>query len=247
MSKSKALKPKVTARRNFFQDIYHNHAQQFDRLVAREDRQGNLFGALNDIRPLHGLKVVEFGAGTGRITRLLSVLVDQVYAFDIEESMLRQAAGAMRASGMTNWRLALGDNGRMPVASGCADLVIEGWSFAHVIGWYPNEWRARTDAMLSEMERVLKPGGAAILIETMGTGRRQPLAPSASLRALYDHWQAARGFAFRWIRTDYQFASLEEADELMRFFFGDEMADDCLDGESLIVPECTGIWWKRFA
>ncbi|MCY3979267.1 MAG: class I SAM-dependent methyltransferase, partial [Chloroflexi bacterium] len=181
----------MTARRKFFQDIYHNQAEQFDRLVAREDRQGNLFGALNDIRPLHGLKVVEFGAGTGRITRLLSVLVDRVYAFDIEEAMLRQAAGAMRASGMTNWRLALGDNGRMPVASGCADLVIEGLSFAHVLGWYPNDWRARTDAMLSEMERVLKPGGAAILIETMGTGRRQPLAPSPSLRALYDHWQAA--------------------------------------------------------
>ena len=240
------LESNVTSRRNFFQDIYRNQAEQFDRLVAREDRQGNLIAALHEIRPLHGLKVVEFGAGTGRITRLLSVLVDQVCAVDIEESMLRQAASAMRASGMTNWRLALGDNGQMPVASGCADLVIEGWSFAHVIGWYPDDWRARSDAMLAEMERILKPGGVAILIETMGTGRRQPLAPSASLRKLYEYWQVEHGFDFRWIRTDFQFASPAEADELMRFFFGDETADDCLDGEKLIVPECTGIWWKQF-
>lgn len=237
----------MTSRRKFFQDIYRNQAEQFDCLVAREDRQGKLFAALNDIRPLHGLRVVEFGAGTGRVTRQLSVVVGSVYAFDIEASMLAQADSAMRASGMTNWRLALGDNGRMPVASDRADLVIEGWSFAHVIGWYPNDWLARTDAMLAEMKRILKPGGTAILIETMGTGRRQPLAPSASLRKLYDYWQEKHGFAYRWIRTDYQFASPEEADDLIRFFFGEEIADDCLDGENVIVPECTGIWWKRFA
>lgn len=237
----------MTARRDFFQNIYRNQAGQFERLVAREDMHGNLFAALDDIRPLRGLKVVEFGAGTGRVTRLLSVTVDSVLAVDIEASMLRRADAAMRATGMTNWRLALGDNGRMPVASACADLVVEGWSFAHVIGWHPGDWRARTDAMLAEMERILKPGGSAILIETMGIGKRQPEAPSPALAQLYDYWREQRGFSHRWIRTDFQFASPQEAEELMRFFFGDDMADACLDGETVIVPECTGIWWKNFA
>ena len=237
----------MSLRRNFFQDIYRNRARQFERLVAREDRHGNLFAALNDIRPLQGLKVVEFGAGSGRVTRQLSVMVDTVYAFDIEPSMMRQAASAMRTSGMANWTLSLGDNARMPVASGCADLVVEGWSFAHVIGWYPQDWLARTDMMLAEMERILKPGGTAILIETMGTGRRQPQAPSAKLAQLYDYWQAEAGYSYRWIRTDFQFASPQEADELMRFFFGDELADACLDEDTVIVPECTGIWWKNIA
>lgn len=236
----------MSSRRDFFQDIYRYRAHQFDRLVAREDRQGNLFAALNDIRPLDGLRVVEFGAGTGRITRMLSVLVDQVYALDIEEPMLRQADHVMRASGMSNWRLALGDNCRMPVASDSADLVIEGWSFAHVVGWYPQDWIARTDMMLAEMERILKPGGAAILIETMGTGKRRPLAPSANLAALYDYWEREWGYSYRWIRTDFQFAAPQEADELMRFFFGDELADECLEADTVIVPECTGIWWKQF-
>lgn len=236
----------MSARRDFFQDIYHQQAEQFERLVAREDRHGNLFAALHDIRPLAGLRVVEFGAGTGRITRLLSVLVDQVFAFDIEAPMLRQADSAMRATGMTNWRLAQGDNGRMPVASRCADLVIEGWSFAHVVGWHPQDWLERTDMMLAEMQRILKPGGVAILIETMGTGRRRPLAPSGKLAELYRYWEQEHCFSYRWIRTDFQFASPEEADELMRFFFGDEMADECLDGDTVIVPECTGVWWKQF-
>lgn len=161
--------------------------------------------------------------------------------------MLMRAGKAMRETGMTNWRLALGDNSRMPVASDCADLVIEAWSFAHVIGWHPDDWRARTDAMLAEMERILKPGGSAILIETMGTGRRQPQAPSAKLAQLYDYWQRECGFTYRWIRTDFQFASPQEADELMRFFFGDDLADACLDCDTVIVPECAGVWWKHVA
>ena len=234
----------MSARRDFFQDIYRNRAAQFDRLVAREDVHGNLFGALSEIAPLAGLDVVEFGAGTGRLTRLLSVIVGRIFAFDIEPAMLLQADAAMRASGMTNWCLALGDNARMPIASGCADLVIEGWSFAHVIGWYPGDWLARTDAMLAEMARILKPGGTAVLIETLGTGRRRP-QPTDKLARLYRHWQERHGFDSRWIRTDYQFASPAEANELTRFFFGDALADECLAEGQVMLPECTGIWWKR--
>lgn len=237
----------MTKRRDFFQEIYHSQAERFDRLVAREDAHGNLIAAVNEIRPLHGLDVVEFGAGTGRLTRQLSVIVDSVFAFDLEQSMIRRAQGVMRDTGTINWRLALGDNSQMPVASDCADLVIEGWSFAHVIGWHPDDWLARTDAMLAEMERILKPGGSAILIETMGTGRRQPKAPTAKLAQLYDYWRQAWGYSYRWIRTDFQFASPQEADELMRFFFGDELADARLDSDTVIVPECTGIWWKHKA
>lgn len=227
-----------------FLKIYRNRANYYDRLVAREDQRGNLFGALNDIRPLEGLRVVEFGAGTARLTRLLTSQARYVHSFDIEPTMLEVAATNMRETGMTNWSLAIGDNRRMPVAQSCADLAIEGWSFAHAREWHPNAWREQTDRMLAEMARVLKPGGTAILIETMGTGRRQPLA-SANLRQLYDHWEQERGFSYRWIRTDYQFASPQEADELMRFFFGDDLASTCLDGKSVIVPECTGIWWKH--
>lgn len=235
----------MSARRDFFRNIYRNQAEQFDRLVAREDAQGNLFGALSEILPpLEGMDVVEFGAGTGRLTRLLSVIVDRIFSFDIEPAMLKQASAALPASGMTNWHLALGDNAQMPIAPACADLVIEGWSFAHVIGWYPNDWLARTDAMLAEMTRILKPGGAAILIETLGTGRRRP-QPTDKLARLYRHWRERHQFESRWIRTDYQFASPEEADELTRFFFGDELADECLAGNDVILPECTGIWWKR--
>ena len=232
--------------RDHFREIYRRQADMYERLVAREDQHGNLFEALIDIVPLQGLDVVEFGAGTGRLTRLLSLMARRVSAFDIEPAMLAEASLMLPTTGMSNWSLAIGDNSRMPVASNCADLVIEGWSFAHVMEWHPRQWRGRVDAMLAEMRRILKPGGMALLIETLGTGRRRPQAPTPELARLYHYWESSCGFNMRWIRTDFQFASRSEADELTRFFFGDAMADECLSPSSVILPECTGIWWRRF-
>lgn len=227
--------------------IYRHRAADFERLVAREDFQGNLFAALNDIRPLDGLDVVEFGAGTGRLTRMLSVQVRQIHAFDIERAMLAEARVNMLKSGMSNWSLAQADNARMALAPGCADLVIEGWSFGHSMHWHRADGLRQVDAMLAEMRRILRPGGVAILIETMGTGQRRPVAPSRALSTLYDYWRDVHRFQYRWIRTDFHFASPAEADELLRFFFGDHDAAAWLSPGQVIVPECTGIWWRQYS
>ena len=50
-------------------------------------------------------------------------------------------------------------------------------------------------------------------------------------------------FSRVWIRTDYRFASLLEAVDMTRFFFGDELADRVASEGLVILPECTGIWW----
>ena len=226
--------------------IYRHRAADFERLVAREDYQGNLFAALNDIRPLDGLDVVEFGAGTGRLTRLLSVQARRIHAFDLEPAMLAEAQINMLRTGMNNWSLALADNARMSLVAGCADLVVEGWSFGHTVHWQRADGLRQVDAMLAEMRRILRPGGVAILIETMGTGQRQPAAPSQELAKLYDYWRGEKGFQYRWIRTDFHFASPAEADELLRFFFGDHDAAAWLSPDQVIVPECTGIWWRQY-
>lgn len=226
--------------------FYRRQADLYEHLVARQDGRGNLFAALNEIRRLDELQVVEFGAGTGNLTRLLAAQARRVFAFDIEPAMLMRAQSILDASGMTNWSLAIGDNARMPVASHSADLVIEGWSFGHVLDWHADDWRRQSAQMLAEMRRILKPGGVAILIEDLGVGLRQPQAPGAAADRLYAYWREERGYAQRWIRTDYHFASPAEADKLTRFFFGNALADAGLAGGKVILPECTGIWWKHF-
>lgn len=228
-----------------FQNIYAHDAERYERLIAREDQRGNLFQTLMDIHPFDGKTVVEFGAGTGRLTRIMSVLVDYIHAFDNAPAMLREGYRVLSETGMENWSFSQADNRQMPVASHSADIVIEGWSFAHVMGWYPESWQQETDAMLSEMQRIAKADSTLILIETMGTGNRKPAPPNEDLAKLYQYWENEHSFQYQWIRTDYQFESVAEADELIRFFFGDEMADTLVADKNIIVPECTGVWWKQ--
>ncbi|HLV36293.1 MAG TPA: class I SAM-dependent methyltransferase [Spirillospora sp.] len=229
-----------------FQDIYASKAAQYDELVSREDYQGNILPALADIRPLAGLEVIEFGAGTGRLTRLLAPHVKSIRAFDNAPHMLEIARATLEATGTANWTLEVGENHNLPAPDNSADLAIAGWSFGHQTGWNPDGWRESIGAALAEMQRVLRPGGTAIILETQGTGSETPNPPAPAL-AEYYHWlETEHGFSYRWIRTDYQFASVPEADQLTRFFFGDKLADRIVREQLVILPECTGIWWRTF-
>jgi ubiquinone/menaquinone biosynthesis C-methylase UbiE len=227
-----------------FHEIYAQHADQYDALVSREDYQGNLLPALEAIRPLAGLEVVEMGAGTGRLTRLLAPHVKFIRAYDMSAHMLATAEASLRAMGADNFSVQPADNAHIPAESASADLSIAGWSFGHSTAWQSENWREVIGAAVGEMLRVLRANGTAIIIETLGTGRDTPGPPSEGLAAYYAWLESEHGFARTEIRTDLQFASLDEADSLMRFFFGDAMGDLVRQNHWLIVPECTGIWHR---
>ena len=227
-----------------FETIYSHHALQYDALVSREDYLGHILPALEGIRPLAGLEVVEFGAGTGRLTRLLLPLVKSVRAFDVSQHMVLMAVETLKSLG-DNWETALGDIRNMPVDDNAADLTIAGWSLGHLTGWHPDNWREEIGCALREMLRIARPGGTVIILETMGTGHEQPVPPTSALAAYYNVLETEYGFSYDWIRTDYRFQSLAEANTLTRFFFGDALADRVVAEELVILPECTGIWWKH--
>ena len=89
----------------------------------------HLLPALDAICALSGLEVVEFGAGTGRLTRLLTPHVHTIRAYDVSPHMLATGRETLLATGTDNWTLAVADNRWLPEAATSADLVIEGWSF----------------------------------------------------------------------------------------------------------------------
>ena len=65
------------------------------------------------------------------------------------------------------------------------------------------------------------------------------------LPVFYEHLETALDFRRKWIRTDCKFDSDEEAEKSIRFFFGDSLANRVAAERLTIVPECTGIWWKK--
>jgi ubiquinone/menaquinone biosynthesis C-methylase UbiE len=158
--------------------------------------------------------------------------------------MLEEAWWQLNRTGCHNVSLALADNRQLPLVAGCADLAIEGWSFGHLTAWYPDSWRAEITGAVDEMLRVLRPAGTAIILETLGTGRQDPQPPATSLAEFYEYLEHKRGFNRTWLRTDYQFDSLSEAEELIRFFFGEELARRVVEEKWVVLPECTGLWWR---
>ena len=227
-----------------FKRIYREQADQYERLVSREDYQENIEKALKKILPFDNLDVIDLGTGTGRLTLLLSPYVRHIVAFDISPHMLSVAKSLLEGSGHFNWDIAAADNRQLPSPPQTADLVIAGWSLGHSVGWYPDSWKQEIGRAIMEMQRVQRPGGTIIILETLGTNQEFPQAPTLELAAFHTWLEKENGFSRTWIRTDYQFVSVQEAVELTRFFFGDEMADDILSKDIHIVPECTGIWWR---
>jgi len=225
-----------------YHEIYAQHADRYERLVAREDYQRRILPALREIRPLEGLDVVDLGAGTGRLSCLLAPLVQSLTLLDASSHMLDYAASKLTRLGMDNWQVQVADNRCLPVDDETADLAISGWSLGYLVGEHPESWQEELEVALSEMRRVLRPGGTIAILETLGTGHETPYPPTEGLAAYY-RFLEGMGFNSTWIRTDYRFESLDEAEALVRFFFGDELAAQVLENEWVILPECTGIWW----
>ena len=224
-------------------EIYAKHADKYELLVAREDYQGNIFPTLNRIRSMDNLDVVELGAGTGRLTCMLAPVVKSIHAFDTSQHMLDAAMAKLEASGLHNWEVGVADNRELPLEDQLADVAISGWSLCYAAIWCQGVWHEELGKALAEMKRVLRPGGTIIVLETLGTGHETPHRYDELkdyLAYLEEH-----GFSSAWILTDYRFETLAEAEELARFFFGDEMADKVVEEKWVILPECTGIWWLR--
>lgn len=225
-----------------YRDVYARHADRYDALVAREDRDGNLPRALAEVAPGDALDVVETGAGTGRVTRLLAPRARSIRAFDAAPAMIAQARAALGHLAHVSFDVAAHD--ALPVGPASADLAVEGWAFGHAVGWNPGAWRDDVRRYVDALARTLRPGGRLVLIETMGTGVEAPFAGGHSLEPFHAFVTGELGFAHRGVRTDYGFASVDEAAEALSFFFGERMAARVRDNGWAAVPEWTGVYWR---
>jgi ubiquinone/menaquinone biosynthesis C-methylase UbiE len=230
--------------------IYREHAAEYDALVSAEDCDGNLVPAIAAVARLDGAFVVDVGTGTGRVARMLLSRARHIIGVEPQEAMLavaraRLADAARDARAWAEVELHRASAHALPVADGVADLAIAGWVFGHFRHWMPERWREDVARALAEMNRVVRPGGAIVIVETLGTGRDEadgPTPPNAALAEYYAWLESAHGFTRAAIRTDYSFRDVETAARICGFFFGDSMAKTIRERGSSRVPEWTGVW-----
>ncbi|HLY26999.1 MAG TPA: methyltransferase domain-containing protein, partial [Aggregatilineales bacterium] len=177
--------------------------------------------------------------------RLLADCGAHVVGSDQSAAMLGVAWRRMEPSRASQVCLLQADGRAVPVKGGWAKMAIAGWVYGHFVEWYRDRWQAEIARALTELERTLERGGRTILIETLGTGHQEPQAPTDGLERYYRWLEAEQSFRHEWVRTDYLFASVEEAAEVTGFFFGPEFAERVRREGWQRVPECTGMWWKH--
>jgi ubiquinone/menaquinone biosynthesis C-methylase UbiE len=222
---------------------YREDALIYDQLISREDYQGNILCELERICPPEGLEILDLGAGTGRLEWLLADRAKMLTALDLSHAMLQVARQRQAETNSQACQFAAADHRALPLGENRFDLVLSGWSICYLVDWYPDSWREELSKAFNEIGRVIRPGGSLILLETQGTGFKNPHPPQ-HLEGYFKFLRES-GFSYSWVRTDYEFASLEEAEKICQFFFGDELADKVRANGWVIVPECTGFWVKN--
>lgn len=251
--------------------IYRTRAADYHRLIAAEDVEGNLAPALRAVAPFAGASWLDVGSGTGRLPLLLGAEAACIVALDVHAPMLveqRRVRGARGAGGENAAAEAPGAGGSaallgrgspragapldlvtadaraLPFAEATFDVVTAGWALGHFCSWFGESWPSEIGTALTEMRRVARPGGTLVLLETLGTGSTAPGAPRPDLADYYAWLEGEHGFARRVVATDYEFGDPAEAGRLVRFFFGDPLADRLAAARTTRLPEWTGVWHR---
>lgn len=116
---------------------------------------------LEALAPAPGERVLEIGPGTGYYTFEIAAALaqGQVDVFDIQQDMLDHVMREANRRGVTNVRPTLGDARQLPFADDSFDAAV----LVTVLGEIPDQEQA-----LSEVARVLRPGGRLVVGEMFG-------------------------------------------------------------------------------
>mmetsp|Transcript_17047 Transcript_17047/g.57244 ORF Transcript_17047/g.57244 Transcript_17047/m.57244 type:complete len:282 (-) Transcript_17047:177-1022(-) len=248
--------------RRAHEDAYTRRADLYESLCDAQQLNGvlDVLRAVQACRhrrspfPADDYRVVDVGTGSGKLATRLAPYASSVVGVDREVELLAIARRRADALGLRNCAFLQGDCRSLPLPGGSADLIIAGWVLCYLkveherwdgSGNSSGPWREEVDRAIVEMERVLRPGGLVVLLESRGTAATEARRGGSRY---YEHLRY-RGFREELVRTDYAFASREEATDAMLFFFGRAVAQraEDLGGASGWVPEVTGLWWRRRA
>jgi ubiquinone/menaquinone biosynthesis C-methylase UbiE len=118
----------------------------------------DLAAMLAAVTPGGAERVLDAGCGAGHTALAFAPMAAEVVGLDLTEAMLAQGRKLARDRGLANVAFQRGDVERLPFPDAWFDLVTSRYSAHH----YPHP-----PAALREFARVLKPGGAFLLVDVV--------------------------------------------------------------------------------
>jgi SAM-dependent methyltransferase len=196
--------------------LYRREPELYDRLVAAE----RLHPAVVRWLPDGVDRIVEVGAGTGRLTLELLHRAREVVAIEpaapLREMLTRRL---LRARHGDRARVAHGFFDDLPLSDDSADVVVACSAFTPEAGH-------GGEAGLAEMERVCRPRGLVVIVWPNNVA-----------------WLAARGYRYLSFEGEMfvEFASREEAAELTEIFYPSAVVQARRGDQRRISYEALGI------
>ncbi|SDY79383.1 putative AdoMet-dependent methyltransferase [Evansella caseinilytica] len=149
-----------------FVDLFNHWAETYDATVSGMDEEykevfegyGTILQGV--VEKIHG-SVVEFGVGTGNLTRLLAAKADHVLGVEPSEKMREEAVKKLVAIDIVP-----GDFLHFPVPERPIDAIVSSYAFHHLT----DEEKAKATSLYASL---LNTGGKVVFADTMFTNKQQ--------------------------------------------------------------------------
>ena len=144
---------RATSAESYFSEI----AENWDSLRALYYPEAAIEQAiLDEVEGQRFDRIVDLGTGTGRMLTLLAPFATEAEGLDLSHNMLTVARANLNRAEVRNARVRQGDVTDTPFEANSADLVI-----VHQVLHYLEQ----PETLMSEANRILKPGGKLIVVD----------------------------------------------------------------------------------
>jgi ubiquinone/menaquinone biosynthesis C-methylase UbiE len=205
------------------------------------DREGVIEAAMQRIRPLTGVDLVDVGCGSGfHLRRLAGLGARSVVGVEPHLPLLELARA--RVAGQAGIQVLDGTAQSLPLPGASADVAQARWAYFFGAGCEPG---------LSELARVLRPGGTAFVIDndatrsTFGAWFRRAY-PAYDPLAVERFW-GRQGWSREQLTIRWDFDSREDFEAVVGIEFPETVAEGILaEHEGTGVDYAVNLWWKQF-
>jgi SAM-dependent methyltransferase len=204
------------------------------------DPGGRIEEAMRAVRTWDGAAVLDVGCGTGfhlpRFARTAAKVVGVEPHAALAEAALRRVAG------LPDVTVRVGTAQALPLPDASVDVAHARWAYFFGPGCEPG---------LAELNRVVRRGGAAFIIDndatrsTFGSWFRRWL-PSYDPGAVERFW-ARHGFSRTAVDMSWRFGGRADLAAVLRIEFPAELAEEFLDQvDGCEVDYAVNLWWRRY-
>ena len=205
------------------------------------DRAGVVESAMTALHPLDGADLVDVGCGSGfHLPRFAELGCRSVVGVEPHPPLL--ALARERVSGMDGVRVLEGVAQSLPLGDGSVDVAHARWAYFFGAGCEPG---------LRELGRVVRPGGAAFVVDNDATrstfGRWFSRAyPTYDPVAVERFW-ARKGWSRERLLLHWTFDSRADLEAVVRIEFPETAAEGILaEHRGTSVDYAVNLWWRRF-